>query len=249
MACPNVAPRPGELVPGPARAALAQLYADHVLGGRGPSVAPRFRRMVRVGTPDVVAGGAALLARMLGVRVLVVDVGCATTDVHCALPDDGSRLTVEGDLGMRAAAAGVLVEGQAEGVVDPVEADLLGPTVERMTSEVGYVAAGPGERGGGPPDRGAGRGARRPAARRGARVRRAGRRRPPRADRRRVPPSRRGRAGRGRGDAADGRRARGLLAKVRVAVDADFVVAPAGMLTAAGHEEAARTLLQDHLLG
>jgi hypothetical protein len=40
-----------------------------------------------------------------------------------------------------------------------------------------------------------------------------------------------------------------LLAKARVAVDADFVVAPAGMLDVAGHGEAARSLLQDHLLG
>src|SRR4029078_7843991 len=94
-------------------------------GGGSPAVAPRFRRMVRVGTPDVVVGGAALLARMLGVRVLFVDVVCATTDVHCPLPDDGSRLTVEGDLGMRSAAAGVLVEGQATGVVGPVGAQPL----------------------------------------------------------------------------------------------------------------------------
>ena len=41
----------------------------------------------------------------------------------------------------------------------------------------------------------------------------------------------------------------GLLAKAQVAVDADFAVAPAGMLAAAGHDGAARTLLQDHLLG
>ena len=29
----------------------------------------------------------------------------------------------------------------------------------------------------------------------------------------------------------------------------DFAVAPAGMLSAAGHVEAARSLLEDHLLG
>ena len=249
VACPNVAPRPGELVPGPARAALAQLYADHVLGGRGPSVAPRFRRMVRVGTPDVVAGGAVLLARMLGVRVLVVDVGCATTDVHCALPDDGSRLTVEGDLGMRAAAAGVLVEGQAEGVVDPVEADLLGPTVERMTSEVGYVPRDPGSAA---EDRRIAALAAVLAVRRhvvahesdvpgdiGLLVLTGGVfRRPDGHALAAVVATLR----------ADVELA-ALLAKARVAVDADFAVAPAGMLAAAGHAEAARTLLQDHLLG
>jgi uncharacterized protein (TIGR01319 family) len=249
VACPNVAPRPGELVPGPARAAVAQLYADHVLGGRAPSAAPRFRRMVRVGTPDVVAGGAALLARMLGVRVLVVDVGCATTDVHCASPDDGARLTVEGDLGMRSAAAGVLVEGQAAGVVDPVEADLLGPTVARMTNEVAYV---PRDRGGAAEDRRIAALAAVLAVRRhlvaheadagadvGLLVLTGGVFRRPdaqalaavvatlRADVELV----------------------ALLAKAQVAVDADFVVTPAGMLAAAGHDEAARSLLQDHLLG
>ena len=236
VACPNVAPRPGELVPGPARAALAQLYADHVLGGRGPSVAPRFRRMVRVGTPDVVARGAALLARMLGVRVLVVDVGCATTDVHCAIPDDGSRLTVEGDLGMRAAAAGVLVEGQAEGVVDPVEADLLGPTVERMTNEVGYVPRDPGSAA---EDRRIAALAAVLAVRRhvvahesdvpgdvGLLVLTGGVfRRPDGHALAAVVATLR----------ADVELA-GLLAKARVAVDADFAVAPAGMLAAAGHD-------------
>ena len=40
-----------------------------------------------------------------------------------------------------------------------------------------------------------------------------------------------------------------LLAEARVAVDADFAVTPAGLLAAAGHTDAARTLLADHLLG
>ncbi len=56
----------------------------------------------------------------------------------------GARRTVEGDLGVRAAAGGVLVEGQAEGIVDPVEADLLAATVSRMAAEVGYVPRDPG---------------------------------------------------------------------------------------------------------
>ena len=127
----------------PARAALAALYRRHAVGGRGPAVGPRFRRLVRVATPEAVGRGAVELARIRGGRVLVVDVGCATTDVHSAADGAGVR-TVEGDLGVRAAAGGVLVGAQAEGVVDPVEADLLTPTVARMTSEVGYVPGDPG---------------------------------------------------------------------------------------------------------
>ncbi len=261
VACANVMPRRGELSPGPARAAVAELYAHHVLGGRGPAAAPRFRRLVRVGTPDAVAGGAALLAAMLGVRVLVVDVGCATTEVHLAVPEAppgrdrpscaGPRLTAEGDLGMRAAAAGVLVEGQAEGVVDPVEADLLGPTVQRMTTEVGYV---PRDAGSAAEDRRIAALAALLAVRRhraahvagggaladvGLLVLTGGVFRRPDAS----------------GLAAVAATVRNdtvlapLLATARVAVDADFAVAPAGLLAAAGRTDAARSLLHDHLLG
>lgn len=256
VACANVMPRLGELAPGPARAAVAKLYAHHVLGGRGPAAAPRFRRLVRVGTPDAVSSGTALLAAMLGIRVLVVDVGCATTDVHGAVPGTppttpGPRLTAEGDLGMRAAAVGVLVEGQAEGVVDPVEADLLAPTVERMTTEVGYV---PRDAGSAAEDRRIAALAAVLAVRRhraaheasgqvlgdiGLLVLTGGVFRRPDAN----------------GLAAVVATVRNdtvlapLLAKARVAVDADFAVTPAGLLAAAGRADAARALLHDHLLG
>ena len=268
VACANVMPRRGRLVPGPARAAVAELYARHVLGGRGPSAAPRFRRLIRAGTPDAVRDGAALLAAMLDVRVLVVDVGCATTDVHLAVPPAAvppaavppaagpgealePLLTAEGDLGMRAAAAGVLVEGQAEGVVDPVEADLLGPTVERMTTELAYVPRDPG---GAAEDRRIAALAAVLAVRRHRAAHEA--------------------SGRSLGDVgllvltggvfrrpdANGLAAvvatlrndivlAPLLAKAEVAVDADFAVTPAGLLAAAGRLAAARSLLHDHLVG
>ena len=141
--CANVVPEWGRLEPGPARAALTSLFRRHVLGGRGTGVAPRFRRLVRTATPDAVGRGTAVLAGLVDGPVLVVDVGCATTDVHSTGPS-GTLRTVEGDLGVRTSAAGVLLEGQAEGLVDPVEADLLAPTVERMAGEVGLVPVDPG---------------------------------------------------------------------------------------------------------
>jgi hypothetical protein len=206
--------------------------------------------MARIGTPGAASAGAALLAAMLDVRVLVVDVGCATTDVHLALPagsSPGAVSTAEGDLGMRAAAAGVLVEGQAEGVVDPVEADLLGPTVERMTTEVGYVPRDPG---GAAEDRRIAALAALLAVRRhlaahgapgavGLLVLTGGVFRRPDAS----------------GLAAVVATLRHdvvlapLLAKAEAAVDADFVVTPAGLLAAAGRTAAARSLLRDHLVG
>jgi uncharacterized protein (TIGR01319 family) len=265
VACANVMPRRGELVPGPARAAVAELYAHHVLGGRGPAAAPRFRRLVRVGTPEAVSRGAALLAETLGVRVLVVDVGCGTTDVHSAVPhpavprspspvaEPRPRLTVEGDLGMRAAAAGVLIEGQAEGVVDPVEADLLGPTVERMTTELGYV---PRDAGGAAEDRRIAALAAVLALRRHCVAENPGGEDPGGDDvgllvltggvfRR---PEASGLAAVVATLRADTVLAP-LLAKARVAVDADFAVTPAGLLVAAGRQDAALSLLHDHLLG
>ena len=248
LACDNVLPRRGEVVPGPAREALAQLYRRHAIGGRGPMVAPRFRKLVRVVTPDAVGHAATELARICDARVLLVDVGCATTDVHSAAGSEARR-TVEGDLGVRAAACGVLVEGQAEGIVDPVEADLLGPTVARMASEVGYVPRDPGSAA---EDRRIAALATVIAVRRHLRVH---------ADA--------GKAVRlvvlSGGVFRQRDRSGGLaavvatlradpvlapaLADVPVVVDADFAVAPAGLLAARGRTTAAEALLRDHLLG
>jgi ADP-dependent NAD(P)H-hydrate dehydratase / NAD(P)H-hydrate epimerase len=248
VACDNVLPRRGEVFPGPARAALAELYRRHAIGGRGPAVAPRFRRLVRVVTPEAVGHAATRLAAICDARVLVVDVGCATTDVHSADRSDPVR-TVEGDLGVRAAAGGVLVESQTEGIVDPVEADLLGPTVARMASETGYV---PRDRGSAAEDRRIAALAAVVAVRRHLRVH--------------------AEAGRDVGlvvlaggvfrqrNLAGGLAAvvatlrtdpvlSPMLADAPVVVDSDFAVVPAGLLAARGRTEAAESLLRDHLLG
>lgn len=81
-ACAGATPRPGEIVPGPAQAAVAELYARQALGT--PTEPGRFGTLARTRTPVAVAGGATELARWTGSGVLVVDVGSATTDVHSA---------------------------------------------------------------------------------------------------------------------------------------------------------------------
>ncbi len=248
MTCENVLPRRGQIVAEPARAALAALYRRHAVGGRGPAVGPRFRRLVRVATPEAVGHGAVELARIRGGRVLVVDVGCATTDVHSAADGTGVR-TVEGDLGVRAAASGVLIGAQTEGVVDPVEADLLAPTVARMTSEVGYV---PGDPGSAAEDRRVAALAAVVAVRRHLRAQTDAdrpldlvvlsggvfRRRDPWGGLAAVSSTLR----------SDPELA-AALAEVPVVIDTDFAVAPAGLLAANGRAEAAESLLRDHLLG
>ncbi|AEA27325.1 glutamate mutase L [Pseudonocardia benzenivorans] len=249
VVCDNVVPKVGTVVAEPARQVVAEMFAGHVVGVQGPSAAPRFRRLVRLATPDAVARGVAELARVTGGRVLLVDVGSATTSVHLADPDGEASRTVEGDLGMRSAATGVLTEGQAEGLVDPVEADLLGPAVERMAAEPGWV---PRDAGGAAEDR------RIAALAASVAVRRHLAAAPPDAAR---PPGLvvlsggvfRQRDHGGLRAVVATLRADAVLAPVldgaRVVVDNDIVLAPAGLLAADGRADVAEALLQDHVLG
>ncbi|HEY0451049.1 glutamate mutase L [Actinophytocola sp.] len=159
----NVLPDVGELAPGPARAAIREVFLRHVIGGKGLSRGPRLRRLVRTVTPDAVLSGVSRLAGVLAAReeqpgaVLVVDVGGATTDVYSAvstvdssvhavaLPPD--RRTVEGDLGMRVSAPGVVAEAAAERLADPAglegaaarrhaDVDLIPSTVDEQRADL-----------------------------------------------------------------------------------------------------------------
>ncbi len=251
-ACPNVVPRPGEILPEPARAAVAELYSRHVLGVGADAVGPRFRRLVRTRTPVAVSDGVATLARAAGTAVAVVDVGSATTDVHSAGPDPatgpGPLATVEGDLGVRSSASGILVEAQAEGIVDPVEADLLAPAVQTLVTS---GAAVPTDHGSAAEDRRLAALAAVVALRRHLRRMSGGRdriglvvltggvfRQRDRAALAAVAETVRRDAG-----------VMELVGDVEVRVDSGSVLAPAGLLATHGRGAAAATLLGDHLLG
>jgi uncharacterized protein (TIGR01319 family) len=164
----NVLPRIGELNPGPARAAIREVFLRHVIGGKKLSRGPRFASLVRGPTPDLVLTATELLAAELGGDLLVVDVGGATTDVYSVLgpdPTDAGDLTdaertvrdlagaalsqdvagtlwhsrtVEGDLGMRQSAPGVLAAAVAERLLKPGEADVLAPAV-RAREDPSYL--------------------------------------------------------------------------------------------------------------
>ncbi|MFT7836699.1 glutamate mutase L [Saccharothrix sp. BKS2] len=150
----NVLPDVGELAPGPARAAIREVFLRHVIGGKGLSRGPRFRRLVRAVTPDAVLTGVSrLAARDRGGAVLVVDVGGATTDVYSAvstaagpervvaLPPD--RRTVEGDLGVRWS-AGTLVEVAArEKLIGGTEAAALRSGAVARSADVAWLPEDP----------------------------------------------------------------------------------------------------------
>jgi uncharacterized protein (TIGR01319 family) len=155
VATDNVLPDIGELAPEPARAAIREVFLSHVIGGKGLSRGPRFRRMVSTVTPDAVLSGVAVLAAQEDGAVLVVDVGGATTDVYSAvstvddepartvaLPPD--RRTVEGDIGMRVSAPGVVAEAITERLVAP-DTDLT-EKADRRAENVDFLPATPEER-------------------------------------------------------------------------------------------------------
>ena len=160
----NVLPRIGVLDPGPARAAIREVFLRHVIGGKGLSRGPAFRRMVRGATPDVVLAGVEVLADgaagVPGVGdVLVVDVGGATTDVYSVLTPAGEDAdlprevvaplwrarSVEGDLGMRWSAPGVVEAALAERLVDDAEAAVLGAHAARVAADPGLLPHGTAE--------------------------------------------------------------------------------------------------------
>jgi uncharacterized protein (TIGR01319 family) len=133
----NVLPDIGRLAPESARAAIRDVFLTHVIGGDRLSTDPRLRQWVRAVTPDAVLDGVAVLA---GLRagaevpgVLVLDVGGATTDVHCVPVADAEqatlqrsavgvparRRTVEGDLGVQAGADALREAAATEGLPAP----------------------------------------------------------------------------------------------------------------------------------
>ncbi|GAA1679185.1 methylaspartate mutase accessory protein GlmL [Glycomyces endophyticus] len=123
----NVLPRIGSLDPVPARTALREVFLRHVIAGKHLSASAEFTRMVKAATPDAVLTGVELLAERTG-DLLVVDVGGATTDVYSVLTPDaelqGPRAevagtawrsrTVEGDLGVRHTAVGITEAAEEE---------------------------------------------------------------------------------------------------------------------------------------
>lgn len=159
-AADNVLPRIGVLRPGPARAAIREVFLRHVIGGKKLSRGGRFARLVRAATPDAVLTGVEVLADALGGDLAVVDVGGATTDVYSVLtPDErdsgpGQEVagtlwrarTVEGDLGMRWSAPGVVRAAAEERLLAAGEADDLAAAAAVRAADPGFLPADDADR-------------------------------------------------------------------------------------------------------
>ncbi|HEX6919660.1 MAG TPA: glutamate mutase L [Actinomycetes bacterium] len=165
VATANVLPAIGRLDPLPARRAIREMFIRHVIGGKHLSRRPEFVAMVRAATPDAVLAGVELLADGAGAvpgagDVLVVDVGGATTDVYSVVTPQGEDAalrrevvevmwrsrTVEGDLGVRWGATGVVEAALAERLVAADEAAALAPAAAARAADPAYLPATAAER-------------------------------------------------------------------------------------------------------
>ncbi|HEY2670751.1 MAG TPA: glutamate mutase L [Rugosimonospora sp.] len=155
VAAGNVLPRIGVLEPGPARSAIREVFLRHVIGGKRLSRGRRFASLVRGATPEVVLTGVEFLADRLGGDLAVVDVGGATTDVYSVLTPDADRdtgprrevagtlwraRTVEGDLGMRHGAAGVVDAADAQRLLTGGEVGPLREAAAARVADPGLLA-------------------------------------------------------------------------------------------------------------
>jgi len=161
----NVMPKLGTLAIDSAREAILRAFLEHVIGGKGLSSSPDFERMVKMPTPEAVLEATRLLSRgteaVPGVGdVMVIDVGGATTDVHSdrvleaatpgiedpLLPPPQTLRTVEGDLGLRSGAPGVIA-ADGRWIADEAGLDegALGRAVSFRSKDSKWLAESPEE--------------------------------------------------------------------------------------------------------
>ena len=157
----NVLPDIGRLAPESARAAIREVFLEHVIGGDRLSTDPRLRAVGAGGDAGRRPGGrvrarrAAAGAEVPG--VVVLDVGGATTDVYCVPDPDAEqatlgreavgvparRRTVEGDLGVSWSVDDLRAAAAAEGLTAGRR-----PAVPRRGRRDRRAAPAPARRGG-----------------------------------------------------------------------------------------------------
>ena len=155
----NVLPQIGVINPDGARAAIRQVFLRHVIGGKALSKGPAFAAMVRAATPDAMLRGVETLAATTDGDVLVLDIGGATTDVYSVISPQGEDAvlrkdvvaplwharTVEGDLGMRWNATGVVEAAMVEHLLAGSDVVRLQTWAAAMEADPSYLPNGDGE--------------------------------------------------------------------------------------------------------
>jgi uncharacterized protein (TIGR01319 family) len=121
--CDNVMPSFNQLAIEPAQAVIRELFLKRIIAAKGLTRAQALIDGILMPTPAAVLAALELFARDAG-ELVAVDLGGATTDIYSitdglptkagtamkGLPEPYAKRTVEGDIGMRYSARGV-VEG------------------------------------------------------------------------------------------------------------------------------------------
>ncbi len=121
--CENVMPTFNQLNIGPAQAVIRELFLKRIVAGKGLTKAQALLDGILMPTPSAVLAALTLFAEDAG-ELVAADLGGATTDIYSiteglptragtilkGLPEPYAKRTVEGDIGMRYSARGV-VEG------------------------------------------------------------------------------------------------------------------------------------------
>jgi len=127
ITCENVMPKFNELNIGPAQEKIREVFLDRIIKAKGLTQANQLISGIMMPTPAAVLAAMELLSKGtdnekgLG-ELAAVDVGGATTDIYSmtdgaperpntvikGLPEPYAKRTVEGDIGMRYSAAGIV---------------------------------------------------------------------------------------------------------------------------------------------
>lgn len=150
--CQNVMPTFNQLNIEPCQKVIREVFLRRIVAAKGLTKASRLISGILMPTPAAVLAALTLLSQSLG-ELMAVDLGGATTDVYSitaglptrggtvlrGLPEPYAKRTVEGDIGMRYSAQGVV---EAVGL-DRV-AQVSGQTEERVLDWIGRIRREPG---------------------------------------------------------------------------------------------------------
>ena len=155
--CPNVMPKFGVLKTEPCQEKIREIFLKKIILAKGISRAGEDLSDVMMPTPSAVMAAMELLSRGCGEEkglgdLICIDVGGATTDIYSmaegmpdgmntvfkGLPEPWAKRTVEGDIGMRYSARGIVDEVGLETI-----ASLSGLSTERVQELLDRITASP----------------------------------------------------------------------------------------------------------
>lgn len=156
VVCENVMPRFGVLNIEPAQSRIREIFLERIIKAKGLSEASQLISGILMPTPAAVLSAMELLAKGTETEkglgdLVAVDVGGATTDIYSmslgepsgvntvikGLPEPYAKRTVEGDIGMRYSAAGIVEAAGIQAVcrLSGLTEDRAGALLDLITSQ------------------------------------------------------------------------------------------------------------------